>query len=353
MKAEGITRSILGGLALALLLVFSVGSAFAIVGDYATLPSVTKGVTLAGHELGGMTGAQVRTAIDQYVSTPVMQPITVVAGDRSWSLDPKAIVTVDVEAMIEQAYEPARTATIAQRLASRLTGDPLPATVEPVYAVATPTLAAWVQQAAATVDTAPVNAVRKVVKYAIHITPEVNGATVDQTAAVTQLAQALTGDAALSGSSRVASLPVDIVTPKVVKKSFKMAIVVSISQRRVRLFKGETLVKTYPCAPGQYAWPTPLGDFKIVRKQANAPWINPQSDWSMSMPDRIPGGPGNPMGDRKIGIDYPGVFLHGIPPSEYSSIGTRASHGCMRMMPSAIHDLFPRVKIGDPVYIRA
>jgi lipoprotein-anchoring transpeptidase ErfK/SrfK len=58
------------------------------------------------------------------------------------------------------------------------------------------------------------------------------------------------------------------------------------------------------------------------------------------------------MGVRKIGINYPGVFFHGIPASEYSSIGTHASHGCMRMLPSSIHDLYPRVKLGDPVYIR-
>ena len=58
------------------------------------------------------------------------------------------------------------------------------------------------------------------------------------------------------------------------------------------------------------------------------------------------------MGVRKIGINYSGVFMHGIPASEYSSIGTAASHGCMRMMPSDVADLFNRVKIGTPVYIR-
>jgi lipoprotein-anchoring transpeptidase ErfK/SrfK len=58
------------------------------------------------------------------------------------------------------------------------------------------------------------------------------------------------------------------------------------------------------------------------------------------------------MGTTKIGINYPGVFMHGVPPGEYGSIGTAASHGCMRMMPSAVLDLYGRVKIGDPVFIR-
>jgi L,D-transpeptidase ErfK/SrfK len=147
-------------------------------------------------------------------------------------------------------------------------------------------------------------------------------------------------------------LPVNVLTPKILQSSFKMGIVVSLARTTIYLYNGAKLVKTYRCAPGQPAWPTPRGDFKIVTKQADAPWYNPHSAWSASMPDVIPGGPGNPMGDRKIGIDYPGVFMHGVPPGEYGSIGSHASHGCMRMMPSAVHDLYNRVSIGDPVFIR-
>jgi len=111
-------------------------------------------------------------------------------------------------------------------------------------------------------------------------------------------------------------------------------------------------VKTYRCAPGRPQFPTPTGDFVIRSKQHMAPWINPGSDWAKDMPAVIPGGPGNPMGIDKIGINSSGIFFHGIPPSEYSSIGTAASHGCMRMMPSDVKDLMTRVSIGNPVYIR-
>jgi lipoprotein-anchoring transpeptidase ErfK/SrfK len=44
--------------------------------------------------------------------------------------------------------------------------------------------------------------------------------------------------------------------------------------------------------------------------------------------------------------------MHGIPPGEFDSIGTQASHGCMRMFPSDVADLIKRVNLGDPVYIR-
>jgi len=353
MKAEGKTRAILEGLLCALLMAFIVASVWAVVSDYQSLAVVSDGVTLVGRDLAGMTRDQVRTAIDESVSAPMMRPLAVTGSGGTWSLDPKGIVTLDVDSMVDQAYAPTRNASIVTRVVSRIAGEPLPADVQPVHSVATSTLAAWVRQTAAMVDTAPVNAKRAVVKYSIRITPARYGASVDQTKAVDLLAQALTDEATLTSASRAVSLPIDAVSPKVLESSFKRAIVVSLSQCRVRLFEGGKLIKSYLCAPGRPAWPTPTGDFSIVRKLANSPWYNPHSTWSASMPDVIPGGPGNPMGDRKIGIDYPGIFLHGIPASEYSSIGTHASHGCMRMMPSAVHDLYGRVKVGDPVFIRS
>jgi lipoprotein-anchoring transpeptidase ErfK/SrfK len=156
----------------------------------------------------------------------------------------------------------------------------------------------------------------------------------------------------LSAEDRAVTLTVSPIKPRITPANFGRAIIVSLADREIRLFNGASLVKTYSCAPGQPDWPTPTGDFKIIRKQKNAPWINPHSDWSAGMPDRIPGGPNNPMGDTKIAIDFPGVYMHSVPPSEFGSIGSYASHGCMRMMPSAVHDLYRRVKVGDPVFIR-
>ncbi len=353
MKAESTTRGILLGLVSALMLLFSVTSAWAIAADYQSRGIVAKGVTLAGRDLAGMTETQVRATIDQAVSTPVMQPVTVAGDNKSWVLDPKGIVSVDVDSMVDDAYAPSHEATLLTRVISRVAGRPLPADVRPEYSVDTTVLAGWVKQTATLVDRKPVDATRTpTADYRMQITPAVYGATVEQTKAVDVLAGVLTSADAITSSSRVASMPITFITPRVVESSFKTAIVVSLSQCRVYLYNGAELVTEYPCAPGQPAWPTPKGDFKIAKKQANAPWINPHSAWSANMPDVIPGGRGNPMGDRKIGINYPGVFLHGIPRSEYSSIGTHASHGCMRMMPSAIHDLYGRVNVGDPVFIR-
>lgn len=352
MKTPNTASRILQVLVATLLFLLSASLAWGVMLDYQSRGIVSKGVTVAGHDLSGMTEAQVRATIKEAVSAPMLRPVTVTGDKKTWTLDPKGIVTIDADSMINAAYSPKRTATLLERLNSQLTGQPLPADIKPVYSVHSAAIAAWVARTATKVDRKPVDATRTLAGYAFKITPSAYGAKVDRTNAVARISKALSAETALSSADRVVTLPVGLPKPNVVQSSFKAAIVVSLSQCRIRLYDGAKLIKSYSCAPGQPAWPTPTGDFKIDSKLADAPWINPHDSWSASMPDVIPGGPDNPMGDRKIGINYAGVFMHGVPPGEFGSIGTQASHGCMRMMPSAVHDLYGRVHIGNPVFIR-
>jgi lipoprotein-anchoring transpeptidase ErfK/SrfK len=352
MKSPSITSRILVVLLATLLLLASASLAWGVAFDYQSRGLVPQGVTVAGQDLSGMTEAQARTVIENAVSTPMLRSLTITGDGKTWTLDPKGIVTIDAESMLADAYSPRRRAPLGGRLNSQLSGSPLPADIKPAYSVDAPAISTWVTQVAAQVDRKPVSATRKIVQYKFEISPSTPGATVDQVAAVARVSEALSADAALSSASREVTLPITNVTPKVVESSFKKAIIVSISQCKIRLYDGAKLVKTYRCAPGRPAFPTPTGDFVVETKLANAPWVNPGTDWAKSMPAMIGPGPSNPMGVRKIGINYSGVFMHGIPASEYGSIGTQASHGCMRMMPSDVLDLFGRVKIGMPVYIR-
>lgn len=352
MKAPSTASRIVLVLVSTLLLVLSASLAWGVVLDYQARGIVPKGVTVVGVDLTGKTEAQARIAIEEAVSAPMFTPVTITGDKKTWTLDPKGIVTVDVDSMIAGAYSPRRTATLVTRLNSQLTGAALPADIKPAYSVDASAIASWVKQTTSEVNRKPVDATRTIKGYKFKITPSVSGARVNQATAAKRITEALSADAALASTTRTVALPIRVVKPKVVKSDFKTGIIVSLAQCRIYLYKADKLVKTYSCAPGRAAFPTPTGDFKINRKARNAPWINPGSDWAKSMPAMIPGGPNNPMGATKIGIDYSGVFMHGVPASEYSSIGTHASHGCMRMMPSAVLDLFGRVEINDPVFIR-
>jgi len=352
MKATSTIGRILIVVASAMMVLLSATLAWGVVNDYQTRGVVPVGVTVAGESLAGMTEAQAAEAIEAAVSTPMLRPVTVVADGKSFTLDPAQFVVIDTQKMLDEAYSTRRTASLAQRISSDLMDEPLPLDVKPVYSVDASGVAAWVANTAKGVDHKAKNAKRTVKGYKFKITPGVEGVKLEQEATVNQITDALSPETALNSSQRVVVASVKATKPKVTEKSFKNGIIVSISQRKIYLYKGDKLVKTYRCAPGRPQFPTPQGEFKINRKAANAPWINPGSDWAKSMPPSIPAGPSNPMGVRKIGINYPGIFFHGIPASEYSSIGTAASHGCMRMMPSAVLDLYGRVKVGDPVYIK-
>jgi len=128
-------------------------------------------------------------------------------------------------------------------------------------------------------------------------------------------------------------------------------IIVDIGSLRLYLYQDGHLVKSYPVATGQPAWPTPTGTYSIVTMQKDPTWLPPNSDWAKNATP-IPPGTANPLGTRWMGTSAPGVGMHGVPPSEDSSIGTYASHGCIRMHNWDAVDLFSRVSVGMPVIIR-
>ena len=352
MKARSTASKVLLVLLATVMLVLSGTIAWAAVNDYQSRGYIPKGVTIAGHDVSGMTEQQARAVIDQAVSTPLSRPITLTADRKTFTLDPKGVITVDADTMIAQAYAPRENATFIERVKHNLGGAELPAQVAAKYSINQAAIDAWVAKTGASIKRPATDAVRTISGYKVEVKPATYGVQLNQAAASKQIAAALLSDTALADASKNASLPTSLVKPKVVQSSFKNVLIVSLSDCKIYLWNGNKLVKTYSCAPGQAAYPTPKGDFKINAKLKNSPWINPGTDWAKSMPAEIAPGPDNPMGVTKIGINYPGVFMHGVPPGEFDSIGTHASHGCMRMMPSAVADLFKRVNIGDPVYIK-
>ena len=126
-------------------------------------------------------------------------------------------------------------------------------------------------------------------------------------------------------------------------------IVIHRGSNRLYLYNGVRLVRTFPVATGQPAWPTPLGHFEIVVKQVNPWWFPPTQDPWAAGAKPVPPGPGNPLGTRWMGLSAPGVGIHGT--SEPWSIGHSESHGCIRMQIPAAEWLFTRVRIGTPVFI--
>jgi lipoprotein-anchoring transpeptidase ErfK/SrfK len=351
MKAPSlVSRIMLVVLATALLLV-SGSLAWAAANDYKSRGFVPSGVTVVGTDLSGMTETQARAALEAAVAAPLLRPLSVQAAQQTFVFDPKGIVTVDVDGMLAEAYAPRRTAPLLARAQHDLAGTPLPADIKPKYTVDQTAIANWLAGVQSQVDTAPVNAERVIKKYKLIIKPSVVGLKTDVAGAQQVIVQALTGDAALSNSaSRTASIPVTATKPKITESSFKKTLVVSLSQRKVRLYKGAKLEKTYSIAIGTPSYPTPQGDFEIINKRFMPTWTNPGSAWAASMPAYIAPGYSNPLGTRALDLSASGIRFHGS--SNDGSIGTAASHGCMRMHMSDVEEFYPLVPIGTPVFIR-
>jgi L,D-transpeptidase catalytic domain len=119
---------------------------------------------------------------------------------------------------------------------------------------------------------------------------------------------------------------------------------------KLRLFKHLRHSRTYGIAVGMAGLSTPAGLFSITEKEVNPPWHVPNAAWAGSLAGQtIPGGaPNNPLKARWLGITD-GVGIHGT--AEDWSIGSRASHGCIRMHVHDVIALYPRVPIGTPVLI--
>jgi lipoprotein-anchoring transpeptidase ErfK/SrfK len=152
----------------------------------------------------------------------------------------------------------------------------------------------------------------------------------------------------MSGADRV-DLPVKVKQPALLTESFDTAIIISTSANVLKLYGKGELRKTYKVATGTGGYPTPHGQFRITAKRLNPTWYNPYADWSRGMPAFIPPGPNNPLGTRALNLNASGIRIHGTP--DDASIGTNASHGCIRMHMHEVEELFGKVNVGTPVLV--
>jgi hypothetical protein len=106
------------------------------------------------------------------------------------------------------------------------------------------------------------------------------------------------------------------------------SITVNIAARRLYLYdERAALVKTYPVAVGSPRYRTPIRTQALRTIVWNAWWMPPPSPWAQH--DKpTPPGKHNPLGNIKMPLGA-SLMLHGT--NKPRSIGTAASHGCIRL----------------------
>jgi lipoprotein-anchoring transpeptidase ErfK/SrfK len=111
-----------------------------------------------------------------------------------------------------------------------------------------------------------------------------------------------------------------------------------LSSRQLTVRRGATILTTYAVAVGSERYPTPPGTYTIRKIVWNPSWTPPpNSKWARGKSAKGPGDAGNPMKVVKIFFREPDYYIHGT--DDVESLGSAASHGCLRMDSSEVADL--------------
>ncbi len=131
-------------------------------------------------------------------------------------------------------------------------------------------------------------------------------------------------------------------------------IVINISEMRLYYFykkDGRQYVRTYPIGIGDDGNETPTGRFRVIEKIKNPAWHVPESirRERPELPRLVPPGPDNPLGSHALRLSLGSYLIHGT--NRPWAVGRKVTHGCLRLYPEDIPELYNIVPVGTTVTI--
>ena len=139
-------------------------------------------------------------------------------------------------------------------------------------------------------------------------------------------------------------------------------IVVNLPEHRLYYYPkpnghDKPIVITYPVSIGKMDWRTPLGETHVIAKIKHPVWYPPESVRKEHeanedpLPKMVPAGPDNPLGDfaMRLAAGNGSYLIHGT--NNPTAVGMAVTHGCIRMYPEDVAQLFPMIAVGAPVRI--
>ena len=334
----------------AVLLLLLVGGAVAAYAyDSARKDRIAEGVTVAGTDVGGMTTAQAQRVLVRDLKEPLEQPVAVVYKGKRFNLSAEdAGVTADIGGMVDEAIAKSREGNIISRVTRDLTGGEEPVQVSARVSYSEQAVRKLVRRVKRKLDQPARDA--EVSFPSLESVKEQTGIRVKGKVLRQRIAQALT----VPGVARRVKATVATIQPKVTQAEladkYPVVLVADRNAFQLRLYKDLQLATQYTVAVGALGFDTPAGLYHIQNKAVDPPWSVPDSDWAGDLAGTVvPGGvPENPLKARWLGI-YDGAGIHGT--DQTYSLGTAASHGCIRMAIPDVIELYDQVPVGTPIYI--
>ncbi len=338
-------------IAVAVALVILLGGAGAVLAyDASQKHTIADGVKIGGVEVGGMSAAKATTTLRAAYARRLSKPVVITYHGRRFVLRPRSVhLSVDVAGSVQQALDRSRQDNVFVRTFRSLTGGKVNASIDPDLRYSEPAVLRLVHHVSRSLYVAPHDAAISFSGASIGAVDSRTGIEVREQRLTDAINRALTDP---SASRRIA---VSVrrtrakVTTAQLATRYPAVITVDRNTFRLRLWKGLRLAKTYTIAVGMAGLETPAGLYHIQDKQVDPSWHVPNSAWAGSLAGQvIPPGPQDPIKARWMGI-FDGAGIHGT--DELGSLGTAASHGCIRMAITDVEELYNQVSVGTPVYI--
>ena len=312
---------------------------------------IADGVRVAGVDVGGLHASAARTKLRAELTAPLERPVRVSAAGQRFRLTANAAsLNADVNGMVDEAIGRSRSGGLPGRVWRGITGSNVNADLPARVTYSASAVRRFARRVKRTVDRPPRDAAVQFETASLPAVPSQTGLKVSYRRLLAIVNGALTA----TGPARSVRTNVKVTRPKVTSAQLahKYPVVLTVDRPafKLRLFKKLNLTKSYTIAVGQAGLETPAGLYHINDKQVNPSWHVPDSAWAGDLAGRvIPPGPDDPIKARWMGI-YAGAGIHGT--VDVGSLGTAASHGCIRMAIPDVIALYDQVPFGTPVFIQ-
>jgi L,D-transpeptidase catalytic domain/Putative peptidoglycan binding domain len=310
---------------------------------------IAKGVRVGGIPIGGMSADQARAVLNAKFKV-LQRPIVLTYPGGHVRLSPKqAQLRVDVEGLVNQALAESHHGWFLSRAWRELTGGKVRRVLRPHVRYSKAAVNQTIVRIQNRVEREPTNARLNATYNGLIIHGGKNGVQVKAALLRWQIRHSLLSRHARRWY-RVPTRPVvPETTIATLRKDNPSFITIDRSAFTLRVFQNLKLARSYTIAVGQQGLETPAGLYHVQDKQVDPWWHVPKSAWAGDLAGKvIPPGPSDPLKARWLGI-YNGAGIHGT--EELSSLGSAASHGCVRMSIPDVIDLYDRVEVGTPIYI--
>ncbi|MEJ7893211.1 MAG: L,D-transpeptidase family protein [Solirubrobacteraceae bacterium] len=318
--------------------------------DSGRADQIAEGVTVGGVDIGGMDRAEATAKLESRVSARLLEPVRARYEDRKFTLTAKrARIAVDVDSTVDQALQRSRADNIFVRSFRGLTGGSIDEELDVTVSFDRKAVSDMAERVAKTLDRKAVDADVDISTAGVETVKEQTGIEVNETF----LAKAISRKLASPTAKRDLRVRTSTIQPKVttdeLKDDYPSVIVVDRASFSLTLYEDLKPTLDYTVAIGAAGYDTPAGLYDIQNMAVDPVWTVPDSDWTGSLAgQQIPPGPSNPLKSRWLGI-YNGAGIHGTDATY--SLGTAASHGCVRMAIPDVEELYEHVDVGTPVYI--